>query len=441
MSLVERSQKKIAFLLTNPAYQSKAKSATVSSARAVGKGVSTGFSSAVDGSSELLAKQRAASRAKREAAREKKALRAELKREREQIAQMRREAAQPAASSQEQKERDTAWDKRDAELSRQQLALGDEADDDDDDEAEDSEGEGESVPGHATRAMSSGHYVASPSASLAQIPSRNLPPPPPGTRGSSGLAGLHKDDYDASHGALASVQCLDPSSLSTSTSEELSAGHSVSSAATTTFSPWPGLLLTSTLVVASGSPRDIAVRAEAAAKARGESTEEEPAYSAPSTAGSSRRESAVSSAGFVSSPTSATSLAARPPLPPPPMTPASTTPSEPQRQQTTPVPPAAKTPYDGTAAQGSRSVPPPAQPPPPQVHDRAPAPSQAHAQSPAPVSSRSVPPPSASPVASRALPPAPATQPDPTAPPAFGTVVDTTEQKKKSSGFGKLLGK
>jgi hypothetical protein len=399
ISLVERSQKKIAHLVTNPSNQRIARDAPLTGAKVVGKSLSSGYAAARDSSAELLTKRSEQMKAKKEAAAERKALREELKKEREEIKNARAKALQDGTHS---NSKDDELEKRDEQLKDQEDALGQEGADED---GNDEDGAAYNLP---SRIMSSGHMVSSPtsasqSSTFPPATQRSLPPPPPGI---AGYASQKTSAVHSQNAALASVQCIDLS-RSAGTADRVA-----SSAATTTFSPWPGLLLTNTLVVASGDPRDVQIKAEALAALADKdgSVDVKSLRSAPSGA-EGQMSTGLDQKGLQNLPDSsnpaptsesrAPGPAAKPVL------------SIPAAQPLIPAP-------GPSGAEPAQNAPPPI--------DASRGLPQSRIADPVTNTSRAAPPP----------PPAPASGavPDPTNPPTFGTVIDTTEKKKK-----KLFGK
>ena len=357
-------------MVTNPQYQKAAATAPLTGAKALSKQLSSGLATARDSSAEILAKRRQDNRQKREEKEERRALREELKREREQIREMRMKGGDQTEE----------LDRKDQELRGQEDALGPDEPVDESAE-EDAQGERRTMES----IMSAGRLVTSPvSKPASSFGPRNLPPPLP----SAGSAAKLATSSHSQNGALASVQCLDLSRI-----QDDSLASSASSAATTTFSPWPGLLLTSTLVVSSGDARDLQVKAEALA-ALVQQDEQKP----------NSTQSASAATGPVDKHDSS---------PPTPARAAAPVPTHGISSSAGPLPSKSLPPHE--SATGITRAP-------PAPTSAAPAPAPAPAARPMPA------------------PPARPAPPDPTAPPPFGTVVDTTAAKKKG-GMGKLFGK
>ncbi|CEH17893.1 hypothetical protein CBOM_04273 [Ceraceosorus bombacis] len=256
VQLVEMSQNKIAAAVTDPSLQRKAETGVGSGALSAGKGIRKGFASAGDKWENMLSKRLEKKEMEKSERQEKKRMKEELRAEREEIVRKRQQEILSGAGS--------------------SAAAMDAA-------TERAKNEKQPSLSTATSLASSGtpptfrHELSSTSTSLtsaAPAPaSRTLPPPPTSTPAKPVVAA--EEPSQAKDYSITSAQ----DGLATATIDVLSldgfdASSTQSAASTSRFSPWPGLILTNTLVasrtsvdVPRGSSRNPAVEPSTATRA------------------------------------------------------------------------------------------------------------------------------------------------------------------------------
>ncbi|PWN44437.1 hypothetical protein IE81DRAFT_321331 [Ceraceosorus guamensis] len=248
VQLVEMSQNKIAAAVTDPSLQRKAETGVGSGALSAGKGIRKGFASAGDKWENMLSKRLEKKEMEKSERQEKKRMKEELRAEREEIVRKRQQEILSGGGSSSTAAMSAAPERANDDDKPPSLSF-------------------------ATSLASSGtpstfrDELSPTSTSLASAApaSRTLPPPPTSTSAKPVVAA--EEPSRAKDHSITSAQ----DGLATATIDVLSldgfdAPGSQSAASTSRFSPWPGLILTNTLVasrtsldVPRGSSKDPAI--------------------------------------------------------------------------------------------------------------------------------------------------------------------------------------
>lgn len=225
VELVERSQSAIAEQITNPRTQRRAQSGAFGTAKTSYAGLKKGLNAAGQSMNEVARKREEARLRAEEKKAEKegqKSIKEELKREREAIARQRQQELLEGPSSASSSSNTTALSSESSMNAARRAS--------------------------ASRGAQDPTMVASPSAlsiattsSLTPSFGRSLPPQTGGQ--------IHRD-HDSNEASIDS----DGSSVATVSCDRIPSPENNSVAATTHFSPWPGLLLSQTLVAISDEP-------------------------------------------------------------------------------------------------------------------------------------------------------------------------------------------
>lgn len=399
MEIVEESQGTLAKAVTNPSTQQVAKHGAIAASKGAARGAKTGWQASSRSVSGAVEKSKAQRQAKQRVKDEQQAVVCELATEREWARKRAVEHASGSHPTLAKTTEDKAHADRLAVLEARDTALAQQV------AVQDAEDEKEKVA------------------------SRRVPPLPWELQTLGPVSSA--SDQDALGGSFVSAQCI-----------PLPEGDGAHSALTTTFSPWPGMVLSQSLVVSSGTKSDVRLAQQSQ---EGYQVNTQEWVESPTQTLSSPPPTSAPRSG------SSASLYQGPPPPPTPgaaLAPAlglktATPHQEPMLPSTPPPLPCTQPPPrpPKTAPTSYRTAPPPATSrslPPYSSHP----PSGTYLHSSTPAAAPKVQP-RASPHSptgpgSRPPPPRPSGAVDETAPPPFGTVVDTTSSKRKG-GWSRLL--